>query len=297
MMEGDAGRKAVMQWVRNREDARAISEQDGDADSDSAVKPQATKSTALLFPTMTPVLLKSVAVSSDGYETPELNDKLFLHFKGFRRIENLEPYFNLKALFLDSNGLYKIENLSHLKHLRCLYLQNNLIEKIEGLEGLQSLVTLDLSHNRLFTIEGLSTLPVLQTLNISHNYLCNPESISHLTQCVTLTNVDISNNSLEDFLVVEQVLACIPSLVSINLAGNSLVTNTPQFRKKVICAMPALRYMDRPIFEMERLVAEAWGRGGREAEIEARDAYNKKKQDEHRAQVSLVGLHKKGCCM
>ena len=46
-----------------------------------------------------------------------------------------------------------------------------------------------------------------------------------------------------------------------------------QLRKKMICRMPRLTYMDRPVFEAERLAAEAWGRGGHEAEVEARKEF------------------------
>ena len=31
-----------------------------------------------------------------------------------------------------------------------------------------------------------------------------------------------------------------------------------QFRKRAVVALPRLRYLDRPIFELERLAAEAW---------------------------------------
>ncbi len=36
--------------------------------------------------------IKLSCLENDGYETPELNDKLYLHFRGFKRIENLDSY-------------------------------------------------------------------------------------------------------------------------------------------------------------------------------------------------------------
>lgn len=59
------------------------------------------------MPEMNAKTLKEAAMQNEGYETPELNDKLYLHFKGWKKIENLEPYTGLTALWLDSNG--KIE--------------------------------------------------------------------------------------------------------------------------------------------------------------------------------------------
>ncbi len=54
------------------------------------------------------------------YRTPELNDSIYLNFKGFSRIENLEQYTGLKALFLEGNALDSIEGLPPLPLLRCL---------------------------------------------------------------------------------------------------------------------------------------------------------------------------------
>jgi dynein assembly factor 1, axonemal len=269
-MEADAGRRAVLQWVRDRENARAGVE---------------NGSTVSLCPDMSPAVLKALATTHGGYETAELNDQLYLHFKGFRRIEHLEPYFNLKALWLDSNGIAKIENLGHLSKLRCLYLQNNLIEHIQGLDMLVTLVTLDLSHNRLSKLENLSHLPRLETLNVARNYLSTVESISHLKECPAMTNVDLSNNSLEDQSLIEEVLAVMPKLVSINIAGNAVVTETPHFRKRIINAIPGLKYQDRPIFEVDRVAAAAWKEGGAEGERVARREYAQKKYEQEKEQV------------
>jgi dynein assembly factor 1 len=55
-----------------------------------------------------------------GYKTPNLNDKLYLNFKGFCRIENLEEYTAVRALFLEGNALDSFEGLPSLPDLKCL---------------------------------------------------------------------------------------------------------------------------------------------------------------------------------
>ena len=44
--------------------------------------------------------LKRDCVKNGLYSTPAINDKLYLHYKGYNRIENLEEYTGLKALWL-----------------------------------------------------------------------------------------------------------------------------------------------------------------------------------------------------
>lgn len=56
------------------------------------------------------------------YCTPELNDSLYLHYKGFVKLENLSDFTELKVLYCEGNCIEKIENLENCKNLRCLYL-------------------------------------------------------------------------------------------------------------------------------------------------------------------------------
>lgn len=59
--------------------------------------------------------LKILCINEGLYEMPSLNNKLYLHFKGFKKIENLEDYQNLCTIWLETNAIKKIENLDNLK--------------------------------------------------------------------------------------------------------------------------------------------------------------------------------------
>ena len=233
------------------------------------------------LPVMSKAELLQVAQEHDGYITPSLNDNLYLHYKGYRRIENLDDYSSLKSLWLHSNGFVKIENLSHLKELRCLFLQRNAFTRIENLTGLVSLVQLDLSENNIRVVEGLAELKNLTTLNLSKNVLENAASIQHLVECKNLSALDLSHNNLAG----EDILACIAGiekLTSLNMTGNPVCNKVAHFRKKMIVGNKSLRYLDRPIFDEERCTAEEWERAGPAAEKELKAKLLAQKQDKER---------------
>jgi dynein assembly factor 1 len=204
------------------------------------------------LPTMTLDEIKLCCVENNGYETPELNDKLYLHFRGYKKIENLDAYIGCKALWLDSNGLTAIENLSTMLELRCLYLGKNLISKIEGLESLTCLHTIDLSYNRISCVENLSCCPSLKSIVLARNNLTSADSIRHLVACSALECVDVTNNMLQGDDVMD-VFASMSALRTLSVNGNE-VTKLPAFRKRAIAAMPKVGYLDRPIDELERKV-------------------------------------------
>ena len=50
------------------------------------------------------------------YRTPHLNEKLYLHYKGFSRFKNMEMFTELKCLYFEGNGkLSNFINFSNFK--------------------------------------------------------------------------------------------------------------------------------------------------------------------------------------
>ncbi|KAG8222821.1 hypothetical protein J437_LFUL005027 [Ladona fulva] len=101
-------------------------------------------------------------------------------------------------------------------------------------------------------------LPVLHTLLISHNRLANADDIMHLVECKSLSVVDLSHNHLSGAGILEADLTYLD---------------------------------DRPVFPRDRVCAEAWQKGGIEAEREALRQWNEDEQKKTLASVmALVKL-------
>lgn len=69
---------------------------------------------------ITEKFLRDLCEETGLFLTPHLNDTLYLHYKGFKKIEKLEKYANLKTIWLECNGIQKIENLDHLNQLKMM---------------------------------------------------------------------------------------------------------------------------------------------------------------------------------
>ncbi|XP_060533621.1 dynein axonemal assembly factor 1 homolog [Cylas formicarius] len=213
-------------------------------------------------PRMTKEFIRKQCKEQKLYQTPHLNDVLYLHFKGFSYIENLEEYTGLKCLWLENNGIREISGLDQQTELRSLFLHYNLIKRIENLEKCSLLDTLNLSYNQVRKIENLDCIKTLHTLNLSHNYVESYDDFVHLEKLSELSVLDLANNHIADPLIV-QVLGRMADLRVVNLMGNPVIRKIPAYRKTTILACKNLQYLDdRPVFPKERACAEAWERGG-----------------------------------
>ncbi|KAG6580362.1 dynein assembly factor axonemal [Phytophthora cinnamomi] len=233
-------------------------------------------------------LLKKLCRDNDLYVTPAINDKLYLHYKGFRSIKNLEEYTGLKVLWLEGNGLPRIEGLEHQTELRTLYLHENLIQKIEGLESQLLLDTLNLSQNQISCIENLGHLKQLTSLALKSNYLTSAKDIAHILELPSLSVLDIQSNRINDVDIVD-ILAQLPNLKVLYLQGNEVVKHIKQYRKTLVYRCRKLKYLDdRPVFDDERRRVEAWGKA-----LEASNGDMKAAQEAERQEMDTIRREKK----
>ncbi|KAI5641079.1 leucine-rich repeat domain-containing protein [Phthorimaea operculella] len=230
-------------------------------------------------PKMTKQFIRDHCRQHKLYCTPYLNDILYLHFKGFAKIENLEEYTGLKCIFLENNGIQKIEGLDTLSELKCLYLHYNVLRKIEGLSGCPKLDTLNLDHNFIPKIENLDQVPDLHTLSIAHNMLSSVGDLEQLVNAKNLSVLDLSYNRIEDPLIVD-ILENMAILKVLVLTGNPVVRSIPAYRKTLTLRLKELLNLDnRPVFPRDRACAEAWQRGGVQEEIAERRRWIAKDQE------------------
>ena len=136
----------------------------------------------------------------------------------------------------------------------------------------KSLSTLNVSNNNISSLDNVSTLPDLETLQASHYKLKDLDAIRDLRNCPALTCVDLQQNKIDgDPEEMVRLFASVPKLACLYLQGNPIVSSLRQYRKRMISEIPGLAYLDdRPVFPLERLCAEAWAKGGLDAEKAAR---------------------------
>ena len=226
------------------------------------------------FRIITEDFCKKLCYYNGGYDSPKLNVNLYLHFQGFRKIQNLDNFSNLQVLYLENNSINKIEGLGKLINLTCLYLQNNYIKEIENLENNIKLSILNLSNNKIQSIPNISYLNKLENLYISKNSLSTIENLEGLLNLKSLSLLDIQNNPFSvnpDDLIT--FLNKLEKLKVLYLKGD-ITRLIPNYRRTLIVKIKNLTYLDdRPIKNEDKVGAEAYFKGGYQAEKEARIKY------------------------
>ena len=226
------------------------------------------------FRIITEDFCKKLCYYNGGYDSPKLNVNLYLHFQGFRKIQNLGNFTNLQVLYLENNSINKIEGLDKLINLTCLYLQNNYIKEIENLENNTKLSILNLSNNKIQSIPNISYLDKLENLYISKNSLSTIQNLEGLLNLKSLSLLDIQNNPfsvLPDDLII--FLNKLEKLKVLYLKGD-ITRLIPNYRRTLIVKIKNLTYLDdKPIKNEDKVGAEAYFKGGYQAEKEARIKY------------------------
>jgi len=221
------------------------------------------------------------------YRTFELNEKLYFHYKGFERIENMDLFPELKCLYWEGNGVSNIEGLDNCQQLLALYIQENAIKKISGLDMLHRLHTLQLSDNLIAKIENLGNCVALDSLYLKNNRIGmgGLSDFEGLLEVPSLACLDIQGNKVNDPEVLDDILVKMPNMKVLYLQNNGISKsgNTiKNYRKTVIAKIKTLRYLDdRPVFDEDRRHAEAFNQGGIDAERAERDLMKKEKNDAH----------------
>lgn len=61
--------------------------------------------------------LKLLCLEDNLYEYPEMNNKIYLHFKSIEKIDGLDNFINLRTLYLENNLIMRITGLDKLVNL------------------------------------------------------------------------------------------------------------------------------------------------------------------------------------
>ena len=223
-----------------------------------------------------------------GYYTPHLNDVLYLNMKGFTKVENLEEYYNCKALYMDGNNFKGIEGIGHMTDMVSLYLHDNIIDHILGIDGMHRLTTLTLSNNMITRIEGLESCVKLNKLDLCNNRLASFDAISALSHNSTSLRIfQVKNNNLPYDTDIVDFFAGVMNIAYLEMKGNPFQRDCPSYRKMMISKVNSLGYLDdKPVELEEKRLCKAWARGGREEEAVEREKLAEERQQWMKSMVN-----------
>jgi len=156
---------------------------------------------------------------------------------------------------------------------------------MEGFDAHTNLYNLNLVDNMIETIEGLSKCTKLNTLQLKRNRIGEKKGLEDLTgllECPSIAVLDISDNKIEDENILPEILEKMPNLSVLYCQGNGFCRKIPNYRKVIIAKLPGLNYLDdRPVFPEDRRFAEAFYKGGLDAEREERKKFKEEEAEKH----------------
>jgi len=169
------------------------------------------------------------------YRTFELNEKLYLHFKGFNKLENMHLFPELKCLYFEGNGLRSMLGLEACPQMRTLNVHENIITKMEGLQTMIDLRTLQVSDNCIQKIEGMAMCTKLITLYMKNNNVGRGglDDLRGLLECPSIEVVDLQNNEIHDETCLEEIFMKMPALKVLYLFKNDCTKRIKNYRKTI----------------------------------------------------------------
>ena len=116
-------------------------------------------------------------------------------------------------------------------------------------------------------------------------------SIAPLAGCPNLEVLDLANNRLDGEDLFD-LFAQFKSLRVLYLTGNP-IQRAGYYRKRLVSRCAALTYLDTsPVEDLEKRGAEAWARGGRDAELQARKQFQDDKRAAQRATTRRIAAER-----
>jgi Leucine rich repeat len=223
---------------------------------------------------MTPKYLEKLCVEHDGYRTPELNDKLYLHYKvreggngrgeeseraaragarcsgggtvqcaqGFTKIENLEPYTALRVRGGLRRAFRCVRRVggadSDLRRVQVLWLEGNALSELSGLSAQRELRSLFVQENLIEEVSGLEACSELVTLNLAQNMVSVVPALGRW--CPKLETLNLAHNRLEKLSDVAAVRE-LPCLSVLDLQENQIAYE--EGLVEFFASLPALRVL------------------------------------------------------